>query len=1229
MSLIWDLKTLGELSRHKRPIVRLWACERINHLYGGEGGDILLERLDDSDKDVINEAIQYFIEHPDKRYADPLLMAYRERRGWIGGGLADALSRMKDDRVLLAIEEKSKESPLDPIESAWVIPSITRIGDKGEVRGWLERMLRELPEDEDIEPSFFSSLTKAIVIVDGDISDLLIRTIDHPRSLLPTLLKSILELFGSWYTEEDVLEGKVVIEDSLDYLRGKGYKDIAKRIKGSLDDSGKVANLIYDKANEILKAHGAPTIEIGEDGDIERCYRILRAIKEVSERVRGDKVRGLIITAVILFTILVQLESLIGIKIEDLDVEKALSLFFEDRIGSDYDKRLMDRLLSLYRPSIAERCIEQVKRGEETYGTLRAIRLLGSVREVDAIPYLVNALGSDFLSDEAIPALLNIGPPVIDAISPIFKGFDRDRIIRALYLLSDIPVEEAVDMIIERWDELWIYNKDALLDTVRAIGSKRFISHLRKELREGEIYESEVFYLLCLINGVLDPSLRGLEEYISLEKGKAEKRLEMLVKGEIRQIQNEPIEVELRCLDCKRAYHYKIKDIVIDIDTGTHHIIDTIRCKNCNSIDNYEITIGGRLAIIGNIAFFTMHNKGDEEVLKEGTIKIGKVGLMDGRHMSIKEALSHYETMISRDPKNPEYLLGYANVLRTAKRREESIKFYNDVINIDPLAVEAYASLGQFEVDKGNLKTAYHYFKKANDILDTGHYYKTKDIDSFKEAVFTNLLNIGRDLGIGPSQRDETRVPARGKKVGRNDPCPCGSGKKYKKCCLIKEEEKTTVTYQEQRLVGELLSYSKEKRFNPAFEDAYALFWGRPLDKDVVVFDEGDKTFNLFIEWFIHDYLLPSGRTITEEFYNERFPALSGEEREILETWITSYMDLYEVTSVTPGKGFSLKGLITGRDFDVIDIKGSRSVVKWDIIFARVYSMKETNKVSGGCLIVPRRNRDGLTLYLKKEFRDFSSMTGKDEWPAFMKGKAYLVRHYLDKMQEEMRLITDEGHSVVFSKAVYEAKGLDEILYRLGREYDFEHDSSDKDGHRFTWLKRGRSKEWDTALIPQGGIIFRSEMVDSGRDSRWITLGSITLKGDRLTLESISKERLERGKRRLEEILGDLIIHKVDRYESPESSIGRHGDITDSTPSPKSPHPFIEKEMKRLYYEWLEKEIPALNYTTPREAVNDPLRRERLIELLKDWENIEERKRINGEPYIDLAFLRDELKLDF
>ena len=33
--------------------------------------------------------------------------------------------------------------------------------------------------------------------------------------------------------------------------------------------------------------------------------------------------------------------------------------------------------------------------------------------------------------------------------------------------------------------------------------------------------------------------------------------------------------------------------------------------------------------------------------------------------------------------------------------------------------------------------------------------------------------------------------------TGRNDPCPCGSGKKYKKCCLKKDEEARRVALAE------------------------------------------------------------------------------------------------------------------------------------------------------------------------------------------------------------------------------------------------------------------------------------------------------------------------------------------------------------------------------------------------------------------------------------------------
>ena len=36
---------------------------------------------------------------------------------------------------------------------------------------------------------------------------------------------------------------------------------------------------------------------------------------------------------------------------------------------------------------------------------------------------------------------------------------------------------------------------------------------------------------------------------------------------------------------------------------------------------------------------------------------------------------------------------------------------------------------------------------------------------------------------VSTNVQDEQTTVVKGKQVGRNDPCPCGSGKKYKKCC--------------------------------------------------------------------------------------------------------------------------------------------------------------------------------------------------------------------------------------------------------------------------------------------------------------------------------------------------------------------------------------------------------------------------------------------------------------
>ena len=41
--------------------------------------------------------------------------------------------------------------------------------------------------------------------------------------------------------------------------------------------------------------------------------------------------------------------------------------------------------------------------------------------------------------------------------------------------------------------------------------------------------------------------------------------------------------------------------------------------------------------------------------------------------------------------------------------------------------------------------------------------------------------------GVVCMDRKRETTVIRDKKVGRNEPCPCGSGKKYKKCCINKE----------------------------------------------------------------------------------------------------------------------------------------------------------------------------------------------------------------------------------------------------------------------------------------------------------------------------------------------------------------------------------------------------------------------------------------------------------
>jgi preprotein translocase subunit SecA len=65
-----------------------------------------------------------------------------------------------------------------------------------------------------------------------------------------------------------------------------------------------------------------------------------------------------------------------------------------------------------------------------------------------------------------------------------------------------------------------------------------------------------------------------------------------------------------------------------------------------------------------------------------------------------------------------------------------------------------------------------------------------KEIKMERKQTFVMSRGEAAQGGGGKTEDGKgLTVRREGKKVGRNDPCPCGSGKKYKRCCLPKEEE--------------------------------------------------------------------------------------------------------------------------------------------------------------------------------------------------------------------------------------------------------------------------------------------------------------------------------------------------------------------------------------------------------------------------------------------------------
>ena len=185
-------------------------------------------------------------------------------------------------------------------------------------------------------------------------------------------------------------------------------------------------------------------------------------------------------------------------------------------------------------------------------------------------------------------------------------------------------------------------------------------------------------------------------------------------------------------------------------------------------------------------------------------------------------------------------------------------------------------------------------------------------------------------------------------KVGRNDPCPCGSGKKYKQCCLKTQQQapQNELAWRRIRRVIEgsperMLKFARSHYGPSALQEAWDDFM--PFDDEP--FDFKTPHLPVFLPRFLFEWAPdPDDTEVKNEARDGRTPgrAYLDKKRRQLDPLLVRYIEeccatpfsFYDILSVHPGKGFEARDIFTGREIGISERAGSGQSQPGDILYS-------------------------------------------------------------------------------------------------------------------------------------------------------------------------------------------------------------------------------------------------------------------------------------------------------
>lgn len=482
--------------------------------------------------------------------------------------------------------------------------------------------------------------------------------------------------------------------------------------------------------------------------------------------------------------------------------------------------------------------------------------------------------------------------------------------------------------------------------------------------------------------------------------------------------------------------------------------------------------------------------------------------------------------------------------------------------------------------------------------------------------------------------------------IGRNEPCPCGSGKKYKRCCGDTVLDTNTLLYDRWRRVEEELG-PKVNRF---VKDTYSpdiafLAWENFQISDEIPFHPDNPETSNFFRWFFFEWkpdLAPPSptqnhlaKTLAEYFISQKSGKTSQEEKLFVKACSENTFSFFQVLEVHPGIGMLFRDILREREIYVLERTGSHDLHKGFIVWSKVIELEGIAfQMGNGAYALPSRCLNHL-IYFREWLKDeikvpTGSHLSQEHLMAFDEDirEMYFEIHENYTQNPQLTLTNTDDDIIAPHKLTYEItsareafEALKDLNQKVSKETDEELlENSEKNSQgliqkvSFHWLKKGNAKHrsWENT-----------------------SLGIISINGTSLSIEVNSERRSKRVQKEITKRLKDqatLLKIEVDTQESlikkvksqsPEGNDSQAQGINSFNKTPEA-QAALKKIMETHWENWLDDKIPALNGLSPREATKDRIGRELLENLFLDFEE-KSRQQPDELLRVDIKKLREGL----